>query len=44
MEIQDYTDSEFKHALERNIRSLTRGKKSSKQPYSDFAWRAKWCR
>ncbi|HES9774676.1 TPA: zeta toxin family protein [Streptococcus pneumoniae] len=32
MEIQDYTDSEFKHALERNIRSLTRGKKSSKQP------------
>ena len=32
MEIQDYTDSEFKHALERNLRSLTRGKKSSKQP------------
>ncbi|COA63627.1 signal recognition particle GTPase [Streptococcus pneumoniae] len=32
MEIQDYTDSEFKHALARNLRSLTRGKKSSKQP------------
>ena len=32
MEIQDYTDSEFKHALVRNLRSLTRGKKSSKQP------------
>jgi len=32
MEIQDYTDSEFKLALERNLRSLTRGKKSSKQP------------
>ena len=32
MEIQDYTDSEFKHALTRNLRSLTRGKKSSKQP------------
>jgi len=32
MEIQDYTDSEFKHALERNLRSLTREKKSSKQP------------
>ncbi|HHA9391103.1 TPA: toxin PezT, partial [Streptococcus pneumoniae] len=27
MEIQDYTDSEFKHALARNLRSLTRGKK-----------------
>lgn len=26
MEIQDYTDSEFKHALARNLRSLTRGK------------------
>lgn len=26
MEIQDYTDSEFKHALARNFRSLTRGK------------------
>ena len=32
MGIQDYTDSEFKHALARNLRSLTRGKKSSKQP------------
>lgn len=32
MEIQYYTDSEFKHALARNLRSLTRGKKSSKQP------------
>ena len=32
MEIQDYTDSEFKHALARNLRSLIRGKKSSKQP------------
>ena len=32
MEIQDYTDSAFKHALARNVRSLTRGKKSSKQP------------
>ena len=32
MEIQDYTGSEFKHALARNLRSLTRGKKSSKQP------------
>ncbi|CEY19970.1 type II toxin-antitoxin system antitoxin PezA [Streptococcus pneumoniae] len=32
MGIQDYTDSEFKQALERNLRSLTRGKKSSKQP------------
>ena len=32
MDIQDYTDSEFKHALARNLRSLTRGKKSSKQP------------
>ena len=32
MEIQDYTDSEFKLALERNLRSLTRGKKSNKQP------------
>ena len=32
MEIQDYTDSEFKHALARNLRSLARGKKSSKQP------------
>ena len=32
MEIQDYTDSEFKHALARNLLSLTRGKKSSKQP------------
>ncbi|EFX59401.1 MULTISPECIES: type II toxin-antitoxin system toxin PezT [Streptococcus] len=32
MEIQDYTDSEFKHALARNLRSLTRRKKSSKQP------------
>ena len=32
MEIQDYTDSEFKHALAWNLRSLTRGKKSSKQP------------
>ncbi|WP_173303499.1 type II toxin-antitoxin system toxin PezT [Streptococcus sp. 1290] len=32
MEIQDYTDSEFKHALARNLRSLTRGKKSSKKP------------
>lgn len=32
MEIQDYTDSEFKHVLERNLRSLKRGKKSSKQP------------
>ncbi|HHG8244874.1 TPA: zeta toxin family protein [Streptococcus pneumoniae] len=32
MEIQYYTDSEFKHALTRNLRSLTRGKKSSKQP------------
>ena len=32
MEIQDYTDNEFKHALARNLRSLTRGKKSSKQP------------
>lgn len=32
MEIQDYTDSEFKHALARNLRSLTRGKISSKQP------------
>ena len=32
MEIQDYTDSGFKLALERNLRSLTRGKKSSKQP------------
>ena len=32
MDIQDYTDSEFKHALERNLRSLKRGKKSSKQP------------
>ena len=32
METQDYTDSEFKHALARNLRSLTRGKKSSKQP------------
>lgn len=32
MEIQDYTDSEFKHALARNLRSLTRGRKSSKQP------------
>ena len=32
MEIQDYTDSAFKHALARNLRSLTRGKKSSKQP------------
>ena len=31
MEIQDYTDSEFKQALARNLRSLTRGKKSSKQ-------------
>lgn len=31
MEIQDYTGSEFKHALARNLRSLTRGKKSSKQ-------------
>lgn len=27
MEIQDYTDSEFKHALARNFRSLIRGKK-----------------
>ena len=26
MEIRDYTDSEFNHALARNIRSLTRGK------------------
>ena len=32
MEIQDYTDSAFKHALARNVRSLTRGKKPSKQP------------
>ena len=32
MGIQDYTDSEFKHALARNLRSLIRGKKSSKQP------------
>ena len=32
MEIQDYTDSEFKHALARNLRSLTREKKSSKKP------------
>ena len=32
MEIQDYTDSAFKQALARNLRSLTRGKKSSKQP------------
>ena len=32
MEIQDYTDSEFKHALARNLRSLTRGKTSSKHP------------
>lgn len=32
MGIQDYTDSQFKQALARNIRSLTRGKKSSKQP------------
>ena len=32
MDIQDYTDSAFKHALARNVRSLTRGKKSSKQP------------
>ena len=32
MGIQDYIDSEFKHALARNIRSLTRGKKPSKHP------------
>ena len=32
MGIQDYTDSQFKQALARNIRSLTRGKKFSKQP------------
>ena len=32
MEIQDYTDSEFKQALARNLHSLTRGKESSKQP------------
>ena len=32
MGIQDYTDSQFKQALARNLRSLTRGKKSSKQP------------
>ncbi|HEV4386526.1 TPA: zeta toxin family protein [Streptococcus pneumoniae] len=32
MEIQDYTDSEFKHALARNFCSLIREKKSSKQP------------
>ena len=32
MEIQDYNDSAFKHALARNVRSLTRGKKYSKQP------------
>ena len=32
MEIQDYTDSQFKQALARNLHSLTRGKKSSKQP------------
>ena len=29
MEIQDYTGSEFKHALARNLRSLTRGKRKS---------------
>ena len=27
MEIQDYTDSEFKHVLARNLRSMIRGKK-----------------
>ena len=32
MEIQDCNDSVFKHALARNVRSLTKGKKSSKQP------------
>ena len=32
MEIQDYTDSEFKHALARNLRSLTKRKKVHKQP------------
>ena len=32
MEIQDYTDSAFKQALERNLRSLIREKKFSKQP------------
>ena len=32
MEIQDCNDSAFKHALARNVRSLTKGKKSSKQP------------
>ena len=32
MGIQDYTDNEFKQALARNLRSLTRGKKSSMQP------------
>ncbi len=32
MEIQDHTDSELKHTLARNLRSLTRGKKSSRQP------------
>ena len=32
MEIQDCNDSAFKHDLARNVRSLTKGKKSSKQP------------
>lgn len=44
MEIQDYADSEFKHALARNLRSLTRGKKSSKQPIAILLGGAKWCR
>ena len=44
MEIQDYTDNEFKHALARNLRSLTRGKKSSKQPIAILLGGQRLCR